>query len=437
LSLDEAAEAILMAFLAVKRHLREGVSLKSGLYEVSRSYRPRIGALRLARKILHAYAIRKAADLIFGDLLRRGEIGEDARILLEILASAIGSGMRLGEAEELAAALRRMMGRLWPEDVEPWLGVVRTLTEVGVEASPFESYPRWFVQMLNRILGRAQAMELMRFQNENKPRMYVVINSLLAPEPEVMEEVERAGIKLSPDKRVDGIYILEGAADPRRLIRLIRRGLLLVQDFSSYYAVVAADPRPGMTILDVCAAPGTKTILAGMRMRNRGLIISIDSSADRLRTHLMRVRRAGLEVVEDVVADATAPLPVRIEADLIILDPPCSSTGLFWREPVYRWTVRPRHVKMFAKLQGKMLERCAERVKRGGFIVYSTCSLSLEENEILIEDFLKRHPEFGLCEVHPRLGSDGLRGLKEARRLYPHRDLCNGFFIAKLMRKGW
>ena len=139
--------------------------------------------------------------------------------------------------------------------------------------------------------------------------------------------------------------------------------------------------------------------------------------------------------MEEVVADATINLPLTMHADLVVLDPPCSSTGLFWREPIYRQTVKPRHVKMFARLQAKMLESSAAHIKIGGSLIYSTCSISLEENELLIEDFLKRHPEFELSEINPSLGSDGLRGMREARRLYPNRDYCNGFFLAKLQRR--
>jgi len=433
---EEAAEAVLMAFLAVKKHLKEELSLKAGLYEASKAYKPRMNTLRLARKILHIYAIKEAATSpILDEVLRGGELGEDARILLELLISAISSGIELGNPEKLAIALRNTMKKLWPKDVEPWLGIIRTLVKEELEVSQPESYPKWFVRMLYRVLGRSEANKLMAFQDENKPETYVALNTLLASEQEILEEVEKAGIDLVPDKRLEGIYVLKKVADTRKFIRLIRKGLILVQDFSSYYAVLAADPKPDMKVLDVCAAPGTKTILMGIRMRNKGVIVSIDSSIERIKTHLRRVRKAGLRIVEDLVADATASFPLNLKADLVFLDPPCSSTGLFWREPVYRWSVKPRHVKMFAKLQTKMIERSAEHVKEGGFLVYSTCSISLEENEMLLEDFLRRHPEFELSEISPRLGLNGLRGLSEARRLYPHRDFCNGFFVAKLRRK--
>ncbi len=434
---EETAEALLTAFLAVKKHLEEEESLKAGLYQVSRAYKPSVNALRLARKMLHLYAVgEERASKILEEALEGEEIEGDAEILLRLLITAFSAGLELGDPEKLVIALRNAMKSFWPESVEPWIGIIRPVAHGLVRALELENYPRWFVKMLNRVLGRDEAKRLMKFQDENKPKTYVVLNTLMGTEEEIIEETEKSGIKLTPDKRLQGIYLLEEALDTGKLTRLIRSGKLLVQDFSSYYAVQAVLPQPEMKILDVCAAPGTKTILMGVMMRNRGAILSIDSSVQRIKTHLRRVRNAGLKIVEDLVADATATLPLNFEADAVLLDPPCSSTGLFWREPVYRWSVKPRHVKMFARLQSKMLESSAKHVKKNGHLVYSTCSISLEENELLIEEFIKKHPEFELSVIKPELGSDGLREMSEARRLYPHKDLCNGFFVAKL-KKRW
>ncbi|MEM4719194.1 MAG: RsmB/NOP family class I SAM-dependent RNA methyltransferase [Nitrososphaerota archaeon] len=431
----EAAEAVSLAFAAVKRHLEQEISLKSALYASYQEHGARIRALRLARKMLHLYALGgyQASSLL--RKLSRDKLDQDSVILLSLLLCSIQAGLNLGDPKELVDALRRLMGRLWPKGVEPWIGMIRSIqsAELGLQIRP--GYQPWFIKLAARVLGRAGARELLRFQDENKPRTYVALNTLLASPERILEEAERSGVRLTPDRRLPGLYVLDHVEDTRGLISLTRRMLLLIQDLSSYYAVHALDPRPGQRILDICAAPGSKTILAGIRMRNRGLIISMDSSTSRLRTHLRRVRGAGLRIVEDVVADATKPLPLNMEADAILLDPPCSSTGLFWREPIYRQMVKPRHIKMFARLQAKMLESSAPHVAKGGHIIYSTCSISLEENELLIEDFLKLHPEFELVDLEPRLGMDGLRGLAEARRLYPHKDYCNGFFIAELRRR--
>lgn len=431
----EVAEAVSLAFAAVKRHLEQDISLKSALYASYRELRSRVRVLRLARKMLYLYALGSYQVSSLLRRLSRDELDQDSTILLSLLLCSIQAGLNLGDPEELVKTLRRLMGRLWPKGVEPWIGLIRSIKSVGLSLQMHLGYQPWFIKLATRVLGRAEARELLRFQDKNEPRTYVALNTLLAPLESILEEAERNGVRLLPDRRLPGLYVLERVEDTRSLISLTRRMLLLIQDLSSYYAVHALDPRPGQKILDICAAPGSKTILAGIRMKNKGLIISIDSSMSRLRTHLRRVKRAGLKIVEDVVSDATVPLPTNVETDAVLLDPPCSSTGLFWREPIYRQIVKPRHVKMFARLQVKMLENSAPYVARGGHMIYSTCSISLEENELLIEDFLKMHPEFELVDLEPRLGTDGLRGLVQARRLYPHKDCCNGFFIVKLKRR--
>jgi len=434
--IEETAESLALAFLAVKRHVEAEISLKAGLYQVSKSRNPSVKVLRLARKLLHIYAVKEnRISPILSELLMGEEISEDSRILLKLLISGILSDLDLGDPEKLVRALRRALKKLWPGDIEPWIGVINAITRKAVEIPKLENYPPWFIRFLYKVLGREEARELMRFQDEKKPVMYAVLNSLMSQSDEILREMEREGIELEPDPRLPGIYVVKSVEETRRLVKFIKRGLLLIQDFSSYYAVYSAKLKPEMRVLDICAAPGAKTILMGIRMKNRGLIISVDSSLERIRTHLRRIRKIGLKIVEDVAADATLPLPFNFKADVVLLDPPCSSTGLFWREPSYRWLIKPRHVKMFAKLQAKMLENAARHVKEDGYLIYSTCSISLEENEILLEDFLKRHPEFELTEIEPALGSSGLRGISEARRLYPHRDLCNGFFIAKLSKK--
>ncbi|RLF98762.1 MAG: hypothetical protein DRN47_04915 [Candidatus Wolframiiraptor sp.] len=434
--IEETAEAVALAFLAIKRHLEAEISLKAGLYQVAKPRKPGVNVLRLARRLLHIYAVEEnRISPVLDEILMGGEVTEDSKILLKLLISGLLAGLDLGDLEKLVMTLRRVLKSLWPGDVEPWIGIVRAISRRAVEIPKLENYPPWFIKFLYRILGREEAHELMRFQDERKPVMYAVLNTLMSQTSDLLSEVERAGIDLEPDPRLPGIYVVKMVEQTRKLVKLIKRGILLIQDFSSYYAVYSAGLKPEMRVLDVYAAPGAKTVLMGIQMRNRGLIVSVDSSLERISTHLKRVRKIGLKIVEDVAADATIPLPFNFKADVVLLDPPCSSTGLFWREPAYRWMIKPRHIRMFAKLQAKMLENSAKHVRENGLLIYSTCSISLEENEILLEDFLKRHPEFKLAEVEPALGSGGLRGFSEARRLYPHRDLCNGFFIAKLVKR--
>jgi 16S rRNA (cytosine967-C5)-methyltransferase len=146
------------------------------------------------------------------------------------------------------------------------------------------------------------------------------------------------------------------------------------------------------------------------------------------------VARMGVDIAEPVVADACHALPFSFEADLVVLDPPCTGTGTFRRVPSAKWRLTPRSIDRMAEIQWQMLINCAKNVKRGGTLTYSTCSIAVEENEMHIERFLKWNAEFSLIETEPKIGLLGLRTLEKCQRLYPHIHQCNGFFIAKMLR---
>ncbi|MEJ2241301.1 MAG: hypothetical protein P8Y18_04060, partial [Candidatus Bathyarchaeota archaeon] len=126
---------------------------------------------------------------------------------------------------------------------------------------------------------------------------------------------------------------------------------------------------------------------------------------------------------------------INMSADLVILDPPCTSTGTFGKTPEAKWRLTKRSIMGMVKIQCEMIDECAKYVRNGGFLIYSTCSITLEENEMVIENFLRLNPEFSLIKTEPRIGLPGLRGLTKCQRLYPHIHQCNGFFIAKLKKE--
>ena len=142
----------------------------------------------------------------------------------------------------------------------------------------------------------------------------------------------------------------------------------------------------------------------------------------------------GVKIAQPVITDARVSLPFELEADVVVLDPPCTSTGVFGKLPSAKWRLRPRSIEKMTEVQWRMINNCAERVKAGGVLAYSTCSITVEENELIVERFLKWHSEFALTEITPKMGLPGLRGLEKCRRLYPHVHECNGFFIAKLQK---
>jgi 16S rRNA C967 or C1407 C5-methylase (RsmB/RsmF family) len=170
-------------------------------------------------------------------------------------------------------------------------------------------------------------------------------------------------------------------------------------------------------------------------MQNRGSICSLDYSLRRLQAWMREVKRMGVKTAVPVLADACVFLPFAMEADVVVLDPPCTSTGVFAKQPSAKWRLTPRSIDKMAEIQWRMINNCAERVKTGGILTYSTCSITVEENEMIIERFLEQRPEFLLAEIKPKFGVSGLRGLDKCQRLYPHIHESNGFFIAKLRKQ--
>ena len=145
------------------------------------------------------------------------------------------------------------------------------------------------------------------------------------------------------------------------------------------------------------------------------------------------MRRTHVSIAEGVRADAST-LPIERKVDVVLVDPPCSNTGVLARNPSIKWRITPARVKEYAAKQYSILRAGADHVDAAGTLVYCTCSILPEENELVIENFLRRNQDFKIVAQTPFLGSPGLRGLEQCQRFYPHLHDCNGHFIAK-MRK--
>jgi len=241
--------------------------------------------------------------------------------------------------------------------------------------------------------------------------------------------------ELEPLERFAGFYKLRGEVLGSALRELLEKGLVEAQDLASFLAVEAGSPRFNNRVLDVCAAPGAKTGALGQLMNHEGEIVSIDYSARRMRDWSRMVQRLGVRTASGIVGDATRPGLRRDQIfDLILVDPPCSGSGIFDRNPGMKWHLSAQRLARYADLQYRILEQSSRFLRPDGRIVYSTCSITLEENENVISRFLSSHPEF---EVRPvlegiGLGSPGLRSWSNCRRFYPHRDATAGYFIARL-----
>jgi 16S rRNA (cytosine967-C5)-methyltransferase len=228
-----------------------------------------------------------------------------------------------------------------------------------------------------------------------------------------------------------GTHLLTGS--PSVLAKYFEMGLFQVQDFASYLSVKAANPTPGENVLDLCAAPGGKTATLAQMMKNRGRITSVDYSRNRMASWRTETERLGVRIASPLIGDASN-IGLTKQFDLVIVDPPCTGTGILDRNPRMKWHLSPKLVQKFSLLQSRMLEESSKYTRPGGRILYCTCSLTLEENEFVLLKFLSAHADFETRPILEEYGSPGLRGQSNCRRLYPHRDSTAGYFIAKLER---
>jgi 16S rRNA (cytosine967-C5)-methyltransferase len=185
--------------------------------------------------------------------------------------------------------------------------------------------------------------------------------------------------------------------------------LFAVQDHSSMLVASALDPQPGWTVLDLCAAPGGKTTHLAELMRNTGRIVACDIVAKRLETVTSLCQRMGVSIVETATLKDGTDAPVG-PFDAALVDVPCSNTGVLGRRPEVRWRLDPAEFPHLIRLQQRLLEVALDRVKPGGVVVYSTCSIEPDENGGVVRAVLHRTPGLTLEAEHtaiPGTPSDG------------------------------
>jgi 16S rRNA (cytosine967-C5)-methyltransferase len=408
--------------------------------------------LRLAHHLVYETTRRqnridKFIDAVVGqDVLDGCSMGVQQFLRLYVYQTRAAKDWSAGDMDEAKAIVRLARSILGWESVrkvEPFFGLLLTQSDAAAfEGADDEEnvglrtfHPRWYVDYCFRHFGRGFALDVLE-SNLCTPPLYVRLNTLKAAEDTVLDSLAQEGVKVEKVERLKHAYRVCSTKKPLVSLKSHREGFFFIQDLASCFAGEVTCPSESgpLVVLDVCAAPGAKTTYLAQLMGNRGKIVSVDFSRRRMSVWRKEIARTGVKIAEPVVADARNPLPTKVKADVVILDPPCTSTGTFGKLPSAKWRLTGHSAERMAEIQWQMLSNCAEYVKPGGTLVYSTCSITVEENEMVIEKLLKRYADFSLVEIEPTMGHRGLRGLEECRRLYPHFDGCNGFFIAKLGR---
>jgi 16S rRNA (cytosine967-C5)-methyltransferase len=281
------------------------------------------------------------------------------------------------------------------------------------------SHPDWLYQRWQARWGAEKAAQLMDWNN-TPPPTFARVNSLKTDAAKLADRWKSEGVKFVArnwDWTGDGTIFQLDSHPPLAGLRSFRDGLFYIQDPGTLLAVRELDPRPGESVLDLCAAPGGKTTFIAQLMQNRGRITAQDIQADRLELIRENCARLGVTCVEASVApSALIPNPAK-RFDRILVDAPCSNTGVMRRRVDLRWRVRLEEIERLRAAQLELLRQAAPRLKPGGTLVYSTCSLEPEENGEVVKQFLSEHVQFKL---------------EKERELLPFAEGVDGAYVAKL-----
>lgn len=291
------------------------------------------------------------------------------------------------------------------------------------------SHPEWLVRLWSKQFGQKMAERICQADNADTP-VSVRVNTLRTTPEQAAQELEAAGLTVAPHRAFAEILLCSGgdvAALPA-----FAAGRVTVQDAASALAAAVADPHSGDRVLDCCAAPGGKSFAMAERMRGEGQVLSCDIYAHKLERIRAGADRMGLSNVQTVLQDAAASRAEWVQqADVVLCDVPCSGLGIIRKKPEIRYK-NPAELENLPALQAKILRNCAQYVRPGGTLVYSTCTILQRENEDVVRAFLAEHTDFAAAPwSHPVCGvrEDGMVTL-----LPPLHD-TDGFFIAKLHRR--
>jgi 16S rRNA (cytosine967-C5)-methyltransferase len=213
-----------------------------------------------------------------------------------------------------------------------------------------------------------------------------------------------------------------------------REGLFQVQGEAAQICCRLIDPGPGDHVLDLCAGLGGKSTHMAARMQDRGLVVALDTMHGRLLRLARSARRLGLSCIRPVAGDAGRPLNrlIRGRFNRVLLDAPCSGLGVLARHPDGKWARDPGDIRRLARLQSRMLDSALTVVGRNGYLLYTTCTISNEENESVVERALREHPGIFLENLKAHVPVWGLDLVDENGffRTLPHVHGMEGFFGA-------
>ena len=332
---------------------------------------------------------------------------------------------------------RRELDVVLSEAERHWLAQAKAVQVSELPAAVRLDLPDWLHELLAARFAEDEVAELAAAMSQPAP-LDLRVNPLKATRPEVLARLQADGLAAEPCPYSPlGIRLASKPALSSH--PLFIDGSIEVQDEGSQLLGFLLQPRRGEMVADFCAGAGGKTLLLGALMRSQGRLYAFDVDPRRLARMKPRLARSGLSNVHPARIESERDLKIKRLAsklDRVLVDAPCSGLGTLRRNPDLKWRQTPASVAELSVKQAAILAAAAGLVKKGGRLVYATCSLLDAENEVIIDDFLAQHPEFVVCSAEEILARQEISiACGEQLRLFPHRHATDAFYAVAMERK--
>ena len=298
--------------------------------------------------------------------------------------------------------------------------------------SKTNSMPEWIVKELNNEFNAEKVNEICKNSNL-KPKITIRVNNLKTTRNELKKSIQSKEIEVEEGILEDFLYL----KNVKNITNLdeYKKGLFTMQDESAGLTALVLNPKEDEYILDCCSAPGGKTTYIAELMNNKGNIVAWDLYKHRLDKVQENSKRLGINIIKTEENDATVLKEEYIEKfDKILIDAPCLGLGVIKRKPDIKWQRKFEDIEEISKIQEKILNTCSKYLKKGGTLVYSTCSIIQLENNNIIQKFIKNN-NLKLEEIS-NLNVEKIQNLitqKGILKIYPSKNM-DGFYIAKLTK---
>ncbi|ANU10509.1 16S rRNA (cytosine(967)-C(5))-methyltransferase [Planococcus antarcticus DSM 14505] len=317
-------------------------------------------------------------------------------------------------------------------------GVLRSVQRNGVRSfntisDPYEkisietSHPIWMIRRWAEQFGLEKTRE-MALENNKTPLQTVRVNTARATVEEVIEMLESEEVEAVSSKLIPECLVITNGQPARTAT--FEKGFITIQDESSMFPAYALQVKPGMTVLDMCAAPGGKTTHIAEKMNNNGTLYALDLHQHKVKLIDENAVRLGHSVIETIVGDGKQSVDRFGEEkfDRILVDAPCSGLGVIKRKPDIKYTKKEEDFARLQEIQIELLDQAARSLKQEGILIYSTCTVDAVENRGTAERFLKEHPEMEKIQV----ALPASLGIKYTGfvQVFPQDYGSDGFFIA-------